>query len=32
MKISLCIATFRRPERLAALLDDLARSSGFPTR
>jgi succinoglycan biosynthesis protein ExoM len=23
MKISLCIATFRRPERLAALLDDL---------
>jgi succinoglycan biosynthesis protein ExoM len=30
MKISLCIATFRRPERLAALLDDLARQQRLP--
>jgi succinoglycan biosynthesis protein ExoM len=30
MKISLCIATFRRPERLAALLDDLGRQQRLP--
>ena len=30
MKISVCIATFRRPERLDALLDDLARQQRLP--
>ena len=30
MKISLCIATFRRPDRLGALLDDLARMQRIP--
>jgi len=30
MKISLCICTYKRPERLGALLDDLARQSLLP--
>ncbi len=30
MKISLCIATYRRPERLDALLDDVARQELLP--
>jgi succinoglycan biosynthesis protein ExoM len=30
MNISLCIATYRRPERLAALLDDLVRQQLLP--
>lgn len=30
MKISVCIATYRRPERLAALLDDLGRQELLP--
>jgi succinoglycan biosynthesis protein ExoM len=30
MKISVCIATHRRPERLALLLDDLARQTRAP--
>ncbi len=30
MKISLCIATYRRPERLGALLDDLCRQQRLP--
>jgi len=30
MKISLCICTYRRPERLGALLDDLTRQSLLP--
>jgi succinoglycan biosynthesis protein ExoM len=31
MKISVCIATYRRPERLAAVLEDLARQQFPPT-
>jgi succinoglycan biosynthesis protein ExoM len=30
MKISVCIATFRRPEKLALLLDDLSRQERLP--
>ncbi len=30
LKISVCIATYRRPERLAALLEDLCRQSLLP--
>lgn len=30
MKVSLCIATYRRPDRLALLLDDLARQTRHP--
>jgi succinoglycan biosynthesis protein ExoM len=30
MNISICIATYRRPERLAALLDDLVRQQHLP--
>jgi len=30
MNISLCIATYRRPERLAALLDDLVKQQHLP--
>lgn len=30
MKISLCIATYRRPDRLGALLDDLSRQHLLP--
>ena len=30
MKISVCIATYRRPERLSVLLDDLARQERVP--
>jgi succinoglycan biosynthesis protein ExoM len=30
MNITICIATFRRPERLAALLDDLVRQNQVP--
>lgn len=30
MKISVCIATYRRPDRLAALLDDLTRQTLLP--
>lgn len=30
MKVSLCIATYRRPERLAALLGDLVDQERFP--
>jgi succinoglycan biosynthesis protein ExoM len=30
MKVSLCIATYRRPERLAALLDDLVKQQHLP--
>ncbi len=30
MKISVCIATYRRPERLGALLDDLVKQSHRP--
>lgn len=30
MKVSVCIATFRRAERLRAVLDDLARQSRLP--
>jgi succinoglycan biosynthesis protein ExoM len=30
MRISVCIATYRRPERLAALIDDLARQDRLP--
>ena len=31
MNISLCIATYRRPERLSALLDDLVRQQHLPS-
>jgi succinoglycan biosynthesis protein ExoM len=31
MNISLCIATYRRPERLAALLDDLVKQQHLPS-
>lgn len=30
MRITICIATFRRPDRLAALLDDLVRQNQAP--
>jgi succinoglycan biosynthesis protein ExoM len=30
MNVSICIATYRRPERLAALLEDLARQRRLP--
>src|SRR5271167_2266360 len=31
MTISVCIATYRRPDRLAAVLDDLSRQELLPT-
>ena len=30
MNISLCIATYRRPERLSALLDDIVKQQLLP--